>query len=81
MYVDSGYCKICNKYICSINQYIDPTNKYRTYRNFFCNLCENNGWRRCVICWKMTISDDAPEFKIKCFYCIKKNNFISYMAF
>lgn len=77
----NGYCKICNKYIYPINQYMFMNNKYKTHINLFCNLCENNGWRRCIICWKMTISDDAPEFEIRCGYCIKKNNLISYLAF
>ena len=77
----SFYCRICNKYIPQINYYTTLLNQYRINRTFFCDNCENNGWRRCIVCWKMTIVDEAPQFIIRCSYCINKNNLISYMAF
>lgn len=64
------YCRICDKVVST------STNNYKLiYRidtSVFCNDCQYNGWRRCVICWKMSISDEEPHLTTKCSYCIKK---------
>ena len=66
------FCKICD----NIMNNIHPQKKMR---QFFCDTCEFDGWRRCINCWKMVIADNKPYNIIRGLHCLCKPNTLSLM--